>query len=212
MKDFFKAFSELKAQLENNKLIGVTEFIMDEGLDSYDLEMTEDEFGVKMPDDVKEFYKTIAMVNFLWVLKEDSGIELLPHDQAGNVNGKVNILDFYTMVSGKQGDAAEPWKDTLWFDGIADSHERIRDLRPFDFFDNHNGECVGFLRSELDKGNTALYLRDDRSSIVPADMTIEEYVDYVIKCKGFVKCQQAFVYKGSDEERMNYYLPKIFGA
>ena len=68
-----------------------------------------------------------------------------------------------------------------------------------------------WLEEESKAINDTLYLRTKEGKILHFDLTVEQYLDLMIKMNGFVNFQTAFIAKKSHEcTKLKYYFPKIF--
>ena len=214
MKDYYKDFLNLKNKLESNSVLNVDRFDIEEGLSNANIIMIEEEFKISLPYGMKELYRSVSTVEFLWTLKDDCGITLQEGDDAGNINGKGYIPDLYTVFNGPDVDESnEAWKNIFWFPGSMDTQtiEENKKVRPVDFFDNNSGQCVCFLEDEPMHINEKLYLRTKEGKLLPMDVSLEEYIKLMIATSGFVNFQIAHrVKKSYESQKLKYYLPKIF--
>jgi hypothetical protein len=211
MTNILDALKDFKKEIEQNQFIEVVRFEIEDALSLADIIIIEEELNIKIPLKIKEFYLQVASINIFWILKKDAPVELLLGEEYGQVNGKMNIADLYTLFSDVKDEAR--WENILWFYNMDDKEAlgKNKDLCPFDFFDNNNGECVGFSKNKIDKGDSSLFLRDDKGSIFPYPMAINAYITDCISKKAFFRSQAALLFPESiDAIRINYYLAKIF--
>jgi hypothetical protein len=216
MNNYYEHFQELRKQLESNPLIEIDHFEMEEGLSNANILMIEEEFKIIVPESIKMLYREVSSVDFLWLLKDGADVPLLDNDSFGSVNGKAYIPDLYTVFDGiGNSTGKDAWKNFFWFPDSMDNEtiEENKKVRPIDFFDNNNGECVCVLKEESKFIKDDLYLRYEDGEILPLDLTIDTYIDLLTTTFGFVNFQSAYMSRKSYEnKKMKYYLPRIFPA
>lgn len=210
--NFYNQLLALQEELSRNEHIELLRFEINEGLSDFDIRFVEDEVQCKIPEDLKGIYKEVSSVDYLWVLKDDTKIHLLKGDDPGHVNGKGCIMDFYTMFMGNNDNLKEPWKNMFWFEESMDSEviEENKLFRPFDFYDNYESEAIGYLYNGGSLSET-LYLRNSRGSLLSFDLNVKQYMDNMLRTKGFVNWQEDMLFNDmTGQERMKYYLSLLF--
>jgi hypothetical protein len=207
--DYRKIFSDLILEIDHNDKIYDFERNLPEGLSSSEIIELEKKAGLKLDKQVKTFYRALNGVKIEWRVK----MALLKNNSESYNNvdmvGSINILSLAVMLFGENKES--PWKDNLWFDfQDKEAVKQLSILRPFDLFNNDDKELTAF-EVKGKRLSENLFYYSLSNGVSDFKMTIEEYVQELIKTKGFMFWHRAKLMKNSRyTKELKYFLPQIF--
>lgn len=205
MKNQAKQLKLIAEQMTTNPLLIVDTCIIKPGIDDSDLQETEKFYRLQLPAQLKDFYKEIGSLCLLWRIDTEKCAHFL-REPDESVGGIINLLDPDTMIADKTGNF---WHNIYWFQ---DREMPQNDLRKkFKPFDHHGTEmAAGFLLEEKEFAR-GLYLYDKNTEINKFCDSLGEYVNSLIRYRGFEYWPLAVNdASSSHKEKMDYYLPILF--
>ncbi len=164
-----------------------------------ELDELEEALDVRFPAPLKDFYAQAGEVSIGWGANIAALGDRVSKEDANYLAGSIDIQSPLTMVQGLSGLGWKRggWKDILWFDSMSpEDQEAQRRFLPFDMPEG-NEIIVGY-RHEAGVFEPKLSLRDD-GDIEEYAPTLAQYLERMIKAKGYLYWQRDSVNDQSDE-------------
>lgn len=207
MKNFKEKILKIADKVVESKIIDDYHYSFGKGLSDFELTDLEKNFNIKIDNKIKELYSQVNGVKIDWVVKGNSlnGINSSPKE---DITGSINVLDLENLLSGYN--KSHPWKNILWFDFTDDKLRKdLIDIRPFDFYNRDNNECIVFKIEDNILSSKMKYYSLNHG-FMNFNFTLEKYVDYLQLACGFLFWQRALIFKGKYLKELKHYLPQIF--
>ncbi|SHE51933.1 hypothetical protein [Pedobacter caeni] len=208
MIDYKKLFKQLLSELNEVTDLEVITSEIGKGTAAAEFTDIENSFRMKLTKDIYEFYSQVGFVNIEWRFKKPLQLD----EQEYVVDGKINILPLHDVFWGVDDLG---WGNILWFDHMENAtKQKMRKLRPFDFFDEEDNGCISFQRNETDVSpNLVLYSTDN--GYYPLKLNIESYLKLLLQTKGISRWPFLLVKAPINENEifmatMKTFLPLLF--
>jgi hypothetical protein len=191
---------------ENNGNIRVSDHIVKPGYSPEYLEELEMGLRIRYNEGLKSFYTTTASISLTWAADPSKVAVAIPADDLNRLTGAIHILNPFDMVMGKMGTR---WKEELWFEDMKPSEKEQR--RSFLPFDLPTTELMAGFRQEGGKVTDPMCLLSDNNGLLPFHLSLDEYIVYLEKTKGFSYWQQIVFDRDSPEFSLFMkYMPMLF--
>jgi hypothetical protein len=164
----------------------------------------ESDFNIQYPTKYKLFIVETCGVKLEWSLNND--------DDIGFVKGTISTLGPEEMIQDSKGGF---WKGIFWFDEVkSELNDRLKRFVPFDLADGFN-YVTGFLKEGNDTDGWVigeqLYLNIENEELIPHPFTFDEYLEFILKTKGYHNFLGYYNKPESDEyKRFMRVMPLIF--
>ena len=137
IEDFKNKIELLVAQIRGIAKLELTAYEFKEPLSTYKIEQKEEEYGLRLTNAIKAFYRVCGRLRLKWKLRDPRDLEI---DFKGSVEGSVNILDIDTVIMGFDG---RHWLNELWTEKMSESDKAFKKrLKIFDYFGSDNVDAV----------------------------------------------------------------------
>lgn len=199
--------NKLKQELESDETIQLVNFNLFPGIEDKKLEELEKE--IKIPDEVKAFYKFSNGWQVRWFATGNKKIDtnhqiekdkpfdwMWSAEHYWQLDGVINILPLNVILE-------KDWKDFIWFDfekqyDIEYAGKKInllefkKRVKPVDIFDK-NFTTAFYVNEE----GFPVFLGDDHNVdfLLYEPMDFEKYLNLIIESKGEVNARQSFFKK-----------------
>ena len=205
MKKYRELFERIISDLEGYSEISIKEAEIGYPSPIDEFKQIESDFQIQLSEDIKAFYPEIGFVNISWSFKHELEIK----GKRYQVNGKIYILTLHDSFYGFDNLG---WQDVLWFKDLEDQ-EKMKNLRPFDFYDMEENGCVCF-NIDDNKVEKDLIIYSTSEGYHPIKLNIEEYCDLLTQTKGLDQSQYLLVKVPINENeifqaRMADFLPLL---
>ncbi|MBN2695079.1 hypothetical protein JXR93_10475 [bacterium] len=207
MKNYRESFKKLIEEIKSNKKIDLLELEFNSEIDiNRVLELNNNPKFPNLPKDIYEFYSNIGnSLKIYWscnIVK--NGIKPFENDESDTVYGKINILPLENFgIKNPKVNSKKYYKN---FD-----KDELTDIPQFRLIEEWSDVVnIGFIiNKKTNRVVDELYYLDSNSDGFGfPSINFKNYIDAIIKYKGFSGWQHSFLFKNL--ERENYYLKNIF--
>lgn len=206
MKQKMEKLSLMIGELQQNENIIVTVSKIDPGYSDEYLKELEEGLELNYNKDLASLFKIMGGVSVLWSASQTKFVNEIPEEDLNYLNGSIQILNPFDMVMGKTGTR---WKDVLWFANMEPAERKeISSFLPFDF---PSTELIAGFKLAEKKISDEMYLLSSNEGLSLFQMTLVNYIDHLVKTKGFNYWQLFLSDKVSAEyQRFKKYMPLLF--
>jgi hypothetical protein len=168
-------------------------------LSDKEIQSFEKKHGIIFPLDLKNLFHDCNGVQIKWEVARGQE-EKVPDMENTRFQGQIRLLTMEEIMEGWKGTG---WKDDLWFDWfdeVKHTEEEliIKDLRPFEYYDNDDSGCACFLYRD-GRLTDNVYTNSVDDGIHDLRINFEQYVDLMLMCYGVYGWQTALHTPEPDE-------------
>lgn len=207
MTDYRYLLLQIVDELVAHDAVVVEDSYLGDGLRQQAIDEAEEEFGLRLAESIKAFYRQVNGVIIEWQLDPETShaVEYL-HEYEDPIYGSVNIMTLREMLPS--------WvhlQDSVWDEMMdAAGRKRLSRFRPFD--QNVEEAFVGLLIEDDGVSDTLYYLRQEEQDLIEMKSTIEQYLEALRQSRGFYWWQDAFALRPAHfgAREMFAYVPQLF--